>query len=685
MKTNTRKNTNDPGNLSRKESRPQPAASSRGGSAAMAGVKPGTASGSAAMAGVKTGTASGAGTTAGSTTGAASGAGKMAPPALIPGGSGGRVSPRPSRLTLPRAALILFSLLTFLFFGVFYKYSLYFQEQLQLFLLTPDYLLRSVAKPGGFAGYAGEFLTQFYHLPLAGALILTLLLVALQQLIRGMVKSMGCSDDHVLLSFLPSVWYALVLTHEFYLLSGLVGIVVAAALVRCCMLIGRRSLRGAAIVAGTVVTWFLTGGSFLLFLLAMGIYEFRGSSSEGKEGAGRKALPWLAAAVGAGLAAPLLVKHFLIMQPHLQAFLSGNYYKVSTAIPLGSLLVWITIPLLMAVSPWLSARRFRTPVWQTAGGELLLLTAVAIGGYFLFTNMSAERIKGFDYYVRQKKWDKVIDLARRDYPRNAFAVSYVNLALAKTGQLPDKMFSYRQVGTDGLYFPYNREHLTSMIGNEVFYELGLVNVSQQYIFESMEATPDQRKTVRALRRLAETNLINGQYEVTRKYCHMLKQTLFYRGWATRLESFLYDEARINADPEYGEKRKIRPRRDYFFDIHQMEPVLVALLADHPGNRMAFEYLMAGYLLNKELDKFMKYIPNYRSFGYPAMPQSYQEAVMYVLGLYSENPEKDTTFPISGETRQRLRQYASVYTSDAHAEETLRKEFWNSYWYYFHFR
>lgn len=593
--------------------------------------------------------------------------------------------PGKSPLFTEKTALVVFSLVTLLFFGVFYKYSLYFQEQLQLFLFTRDYFFRSVATPGGFSGYAGEFLTQFYHFPYAGALIIAFLLVALQKLVYALMKGVAPANGYFLLSFLPSVWYALVLTNEFYLVSGLVGMVIAAALARLVTAVRSDFLRGMAIVAGTVLTWVLTGGSFLLFLLSVGVDAFYRGYGDGPRVHRRKALPWLVGALTAAVVIPLVVKHFLVMQPHLQLFVSAHYYKVTTTVPFASFLVWIAVPLLMVAvhylpEPTITARKKVAIAWQLA-----LLVIVAMGGTRLFTNMSAEKIKGFDYYVRQKKWEKVISLAQKDYPRNAFAVNYINLALARTGQLPERMFSFRQVGIDGLFFPYNREHLTSMIGNEVFYELGLINVSQQYTFESMEATPDHRKSVRAVKRLAETNLINGNYEVTRKYCHWLKQTLFYRSWATRLEGYLFDEEKINNDPEYGEKRRIRPRHDYFFDISQMEPILIALLADNPGNRMAFEYLMAGYLLNRDLEKFMKYLPNYRSLNYASMPQSYQEAVLYVLGLYSENPEADTTYPISDLTKKRLRRYASVYTSDNRAEEILRKDFWNSYWYYFHFR
>ena len=58
------------------------------------------------------------------------------------------------------------------------------------------------------------------------------------------------------------------------------------------------------------------------------------------------------------------------------------------------------------------------------------------------------------------------------------------------------------------------------------------------MFEAMEAIPDYKKSGRAYMRLAETNLINGQYAVAAKYLRALQHTLFYKKWATNAMSYL---------------------------------------------------------------------------------------------------------------------------------------------------
>ena len=61
----------------------------------------------------------------------------------------------------------------------------------------------------------------------------------------------------------------------------------------------------------------------------------------------------------------------------------------------------------------------------------------------------------------------------------------------------------------------------------------MINDAQRFAFEAMEAIPNFRKSGRCLKRLAETNLINGQYEVAAKYLRILSKTLFYKDWAKK--------------------------------------------------------------------------------------------------------------------------------------------------------
>ena len=77
---------------------------------------------------------------------------------------------------------ILFGVAVFLFFGLVYPHHLHYQEQFQLFLFDSTYVWEIVKLPGGVADLLGRFCTQFFLFAWVGALIIALLLSAVQLL-----------------------------------------------------------------------------------------------------------------------------------------------------------------------------------------------------------------------------------------------------------------------------------------------------------------------------------------------------------------------------------------------------------------------------------------------------------------------------------------------------------------------
>jgi hypothetical protein len=317
--------------------------------------------------------------------------------------------------------------------------------------------------------------------------------------------------------------------------------------------------------------------------------------------------------------------------------------------------------------------------------QIALFVPAVIFGFRLWANFGAESIMKYDYLVRMNRWDDVIKYAEKKPPRNNLSLAMLNLSLAKKGTMGDRMFNFGQNGVGGLFLPFAKEYVAPMMGSEIFYQLGLVNASQEYSFESTETTPALNKMVRAVKRLAETNLINGHYEVAGKYLKLLDKTIFYRKWAHRAEKYLNNEDMINADPDWGEKRKMMIKDDFFFKVDIMEGALNMLLKENPRNNMAYQYLMAFYLINKDLGHFMKLVPMMNDLGYTRIPVGYQEAIMYVIGLTSENPMGEVPYKISNDTKLRMQAYASIYTTRKDAQEILMKSYSGTYWYYLHYK
>jgi hypothetical protein len=84
---------------------------------------------------------------------------------------------------------VLFGVAVLLFFGLSYPHHLHYQEQYQLFLFDSTYVWEIVKLPGGVADLLGRFCTQFFLFAWVGALIIALLLSAVQLLTHRLVTS----------------------------------------------------------------------------------------------------------------------------------------------------------------------------------------------------------------------------------------------------------------------------------------------------------------------------------------------------------------------------------------------------------------------------------------------------------------------------------------------------------------
>jgi hypothetical protein len=85
-----------------------------------------------------------------------------------------------------------------------------------------------------------------------------------------------------------------------------------------------------------------------------------------------------------------------------------------------------------------------------------------------------------------------------------------------------------------------------------------------------------------------------------------------------------------------------------------EPLLRRLLHDTPDHRLAFEYLMAHYLLKHQRTEVVKGLPLLASLGYTRLPRHYAEAVL-VHSLETKALPDTRGWTIDPEVNDRFRQ------------------------------
>ena len=90
----------------------------------------------------------------------------------------------------------------------------------------------------------------------------------------------------------------------------------------------------------------------------------------------------------------------------------------------------------------------------------------------------------------------------------------------------------------------------------------------------------------------------------------LQKTLFYREWAGETLLLLGNEEAINKHPEYGHLRKMNYHDDFLFSSHLTAEMLEKLFMGNTDNRLAFEYLLAFYVLTGDRENYVKLLQKF---------------------------------------------------------------------------
>lgn len=574
----------------------------------------------------------------------------------------------------------LLGLAVFLFFGLVYPHHLHYHEQFQLFLNTGDYFLELAVKPGGVADYLGAFITQFFLFSWAGAALLAVLFMMLQWLVQFVGDSIRPSSIWFPLSFIPPLFYWILLCNENFMTGGIVSVLMALGAWRIYFFIKKTNARRVYVLAMIPLLYWIAGGSAIFFTLGCLVMEWtRDRSLQGRVLTTAGFLTLLTGIL-------LLTGIVLPQYPFLRLVYGTDFFRFPVLYPAGVWVIWLMC-LIIPLSRLILPERFKKPGNNALVSLLLSVVILAAGGYLIAINTekNKEDIMAFDYFVRMQQWDKAIARADRKTPSSPLSVACLNLSLCKSGMMSDYMFHYYQNGPEGLIPTFVRDFTLPMITGEIYYHLGFINTAQRFAFEAMESLPNYWKSARSVKRLSETNLINGQYAVARKYLTILQKTLFYKRWADYVLSYLEDEEGINAHPEWGTLRRYRTKTDFFDSEQEKDMMLGILLQQDLTHYMAYEYLLAYCLLTKDLKRFEKYFPLGMELRYARLPVSYQEALLYIRFLTHEDPFRTIPYPVSEEVMRNLATYQNLYLNSSDPEQVLKKNYSGTYWYYLHFR
>lgn len=192
----------------------------------------------------------------------------------------------------------------------------------------------------------------------------------------------------------------------------------------------------------------------------------------------------------------------------------------------------------------------------------LCLWLVALG-----CSSSSVRLDGtdeervYDALQLNGKWEQIVEKDQAEPTRSLACHKVVRLAQYRLGQ----------AGTEAVLECLADAHdvLTSeqaaMMMSDVYIQLGMVTMAQRSAFEAMVKHADVADCERPLRRLTETALVTGQYELALKYIAIVESNFSSGDWVRTMRELATTPALILQHPTFSKLREnYEKTQDQFF-------------------------------------------------------------------------------------------------------------------------
>ncbi|KPJ56285.1 MAG: hypothetical protein AMS16_02715 [Planctomycetes bacterium DG_58] len=609
--------------------------------------------------------------------------------------------------------------------AVFYLYvwrrigpHLLFHQRSPIFLTTFGFFEKFLRRPRGLLEYVSAFLMQLCSFPWLGALVITAIAGLICLGTRGLLRVMHDGRIHPAAYFTPAVLLLMVHGQYRHRLATSVALLGALALANAYVrLRPRRSwVRGAVFLILVGIFYYAAGGMVVLFGALCGLFELLKSR--------RIVLGVLCILLAAALPLAVATYSYRIstVEAYVPLLLPDEGALLPTRYPLVRQLVFHAVLLLFfpaaAILAGLSKQGGASgrkpgslrrrgdedvttipPTHSPANAWTAISFAVFLIVSAILTAVSfdagAKTRLQIDYHADHEQWDAVLESARRLSPRfyDLYAVHDVNRALYHTGRLPDEMLDFPQRGVPGIRLTPEQKDL---IGYRKFahfsLELGRVNFAQHWGHTAIEIKGERPSLMKLLVKVC---VLKNRPELARTFLRSLKKSLLGRSWAKEYLRRLDADPQMTEDPELQHVRSVMLRRDYgyggFGGFTYHEALLQPLLRNR-RNRMAFEYLMAYFLLQKRPDLVVANLHRLADFDYVGIPRHYEEAILVHRRLNPDAKQDLRGRRVRPETVERFRGfYRDVlhYERSKGAEKgaalrTLTERWGNTYFFYFTF-
>ncbi len=572
--------------------------------------------------------------------------------------------------------------------------ALYTIAQEPVFQANSRFFSEYLSYPGGMADYCAAFLTQFFLHPAAGSLIIAGLLFAICWGTLLMLHAVGGRRSWYSAHLFPAALCMPLLSCYHHHLA--ITIAYAAAiwwfvlfgLFRKCGTLLR--ILVFVIMAGTL--YFAAGGAMLLFALLCVLSE----ALLYRRFVAAVACGTLAAAI------PFFCGRFLFLISLRDAFfyllpigIAGYNPPAMAAAPYALLPALLFLPAALGVLQGRSERARSLSRAAVAAVSVLALGATLAVTADVSFNQADHKSLRLYLLTRNGDWAGIVKEVRKSRLDNRISNFAINRALSGTGLLSTDLFAWPQKFSDRALFLFgplgpplgqpDQDAFNFPYRCDLFFDLGLVNEAEQWGYESLTIWGE---TALVLKRLAQIHAVKGELAAARACLAVLETIPGYSSWARAFRHTMADSSALAADSVLLVMRSSMPTADYIRNSSRW-PVfdLAKAITQHPRNRMAFEYCMASFLLQGNLQGIAWLAGRIPQF-YPDVPRLYGEAlvIMKAAGSSGLPAAADRIDQKTIDDYIAFNQILQNHGGDFRAaEKEILDNFPNSYWYYFFYQ
>lgn len=279
-------------------------------------------------------------------------------------------------------------------------------------------------------------------------------------------------------------------------------------------------------------------------------------------------------------------------------------------------------------------------------------------------SQEGEALLAIDCEAYHGHWEEVQRLTYDD-KTSEYKAYYHNLSLAHQGLLADSLMHHYAPFERALFLPVDEtgNYMRFLAAGEAWWAVGDLTMAEHATMLGLIFSPRHTGT-RALRRLAEINMAQGDSAAASKYLRILQTCPQHRAWVQERKPLLRG-------------LQMRDGQDTLRLSLQYQKSLRNVLDNHPDHALAHEYLLCLDLLLKDLVSFRADIERY---GYTTPSRLYEEAILILMAGDEELRGAWHDY-VDASTYQDFVRFNQLYgQGNIKALAPMRQ----TYWYYFKF-